>query len=79
MDGFTGYETAAQEVLPQAQAVMDPLHVVRLAGDKATDIRCRLQIEQHAHRGRKGDLLYKAKKILLTGQENHTHIGRESF
>jgi transposase len=33
MDGFTGFMTATSEELPGAVAVMDPLHVVRLAGD----------------------------------------------
>jgi transposase len=31
MDGFGGYKTAATEVLPDATAVMDPVHVVALA------------------------------------------------
>ena len=39
MDGFTGFKTATAEELPDAVAVMDPFHVVRLAGD-ALD-RCR--------------------------------------
>jgi len=30
MDGFTGYKTAAAEELPQAVAVMDPFHVVKV-------------------------------------------------
>jgi transposase len=30
MDGFTGFKTAAAEELPDAVAVMDPFHVVRL-------------------------------------------------
>ena len=33
MDGFTGFKTATTEELPDAVAVMDPFHVVRLAGD----------------------------------------------
>jgi transposase len=33
MDGFTGFKTATTEALPDAVAVMDPFHVVRLAGD----------------------------------------------
>jgi transposase len=37
MDGFTGFKTAAAEELPDAVAVMDRFHVVRLAGD-ALDI-----------------------------------------
>ena len=33
MDGFTGFKTATSEELPDAVAVMDPFHVVRLADD----------------------------------------------
>jgi len=33
MDGFSGFKTAAAEELPDAVPVMDPFHVVRLAGD----------------------------------------------
>jgi transposase len=33
MDGFTGFKTATTEELPDAVTVMDPFHVVRLAGD----------------------------------------------
>ena len=59
MDGFTGFKTATTEELPDAVAVMDPFHVVRLAGD-ALD-RCRRRVQQaiHGHRGRKGDPLYR--------------------
>ena len=44
MDGFTGFKTATTEELPDAVAVMDPFHVVRLAGD-ALD-RCRRRVQQ---------------------------------
>ena len=33
MDGFTGFKTATAEEMPDAVAVMDPFHVVRLASD----------------------------------------------
>lgn len=33
MDGFSGFKTATTEELPDAVTVMDPFHVVRLAGD----------------------------------------------
>ena len=66
MDGFTGFKTATVEELPDAVAVMDPLHVVRLAGD-ALD-RCRRRIQQtiHRHRGRAADPLYRARRTLHT-------------
>ncbi len=34
MDGFAGYKTAATAVVPDAVTVMDPFHVVALAGTK---------------------------------------------
>jgi transposase len=69
MDGFTGFKTATAEELPDAVAVMDPFHVVRLAGD-ALD-RCRRRVQQaiHGNRGRKGDPLYSARRTLHTGAD----------
>ena len=43
MDGFAGYKTAATEVIPDAVTVMDPFHVVALAGAKLDLIRQRIQ------------------------------------
>ncbi len=67
MDGFTGFKTATTEELPDATTVMDPFHVVRLAGD-ALD-RCRRRVQQaiHGHRGRTSDPLYSARRTLHTG------------
>ena len=51
MDGFGGYKTAATEVLPEATAVMDPFHVVALAGAKLDLTRQRIQQQTCGHRG----------------------------
>ena len=64
MDGFTGYATAVEEQLPQADKVMDPFHVVHLAADKLTSCRQRLQRETTGRRGRKDDPLYKHRRTL---------------
>lgn len=69
MDGFTGFKTAAQEVLPDAIAVMDPFHVVKLAGDALDRVRQRVQHETLGRRGRKNDPLYRMRKVFLTGKE----------
>lgn len=66
MDGFAGYATATKQVLPHAQAVMDPFHVVHLAADKLTVCRQRLQRMTTGRRGKKNDPLYKDRKTLLT-------------
>ena len=67
MDGFTGFKTATTEELPEAVAVMDPFHVVRLAGDALDQCRRRVQQQLHGHRGRSGDPLYGARRTLHTG------------
>jgi len=69
MDGFTGFKTAAAEELPDAVAVMDPFHVVRLAGDALDQCRRRVQQDTCGHRGRKGDPLYAARRTLHTGAD----------
>ena len=43
MDGFGGYKNAAVEALPDAVTVMDPFHVVALAGHKLDLCRQRVQ------------------------------------
>ncbi len=62
MDGFQGYATAANAVIPEATKVMDPFYVVRLAGDKLTTCRQRLQLETLGRRGKKNDPLYKTAR-----------------
>ena len=69
MDGFSGFKTATAEELPDAVAVMDPFHVVRLAGDALDECRRRVQQDTCGHRGRKGDPLYSARRTLHTGAE----------
>ncbi len=82
MDGFTGFKTATTEELPDAVAVMDPFHVVRLAGEALDRCRQRVQQQTLGHRGHKNDPLYSARRALhtgtglLTGKQNErlTHL-----
>lgn len=69
MDGFIGFKTATSEELPDAVAVMDPFHVVRLGGEALDDCRRRTQQATLKHRGRKHDPLYGARRTLLTGAD----------
>jgi transposase len=77
MDGFTGFKTATTEELPDAVAVMDPFHAVRLAGDAMDDCRRRVQHHLHGHRGRNGDPLYNARRTLHTGADLLTDKQRD--
>lgn len=69
MDGFTGFKTAAAEELPTAVAVMDPFHVVKLAGEAVEKCRQRVQQATCGHRGRRGDPLYQARRTMMTGTD----------
>ena len=69
MDGFAGFKSATTEELPDAVAVMDPFHVVRLAGDALDRCRRRVQQDLHGHRGRRDDPLYRARRTLHTGSD----------
>ena len=77
MDGFAGYHTATRQNLPEAMPVMDPFHVVALAGEKLTTCRQRLQQQIHGHRGRKDDLLYRGRRTLLPRQRLLTNRQQE--
>ena len=59
MDAFAGYKHAVRKAVPHAREVLDPFHVVRLAGDKLTQCRQRLQQEATGRRGTKQDPLYR--------------------
>jgi transposase len=77
MDGFTGFKTAAAEEIPDAVAVMDPFHVVRLAGDALDRCRRRVQQNLHGHRGLAADPLYRSRRTLHTGADLLTNNQRE--
>ena len=77
MDGFTGFKTAAAETVPDAVAVMDPFHVVALAGDALDRCRQRVQQDTCGHRGRTGDPLYGIRRVLRTGAELLTDRQRQ--
>ena len=70
MDGFAGFKTAAvQELKEDVTVVMDPFHVVRLAGQSLELSRRRVQQQTLGHRGRAGDPLYSARRTLSTGAD----------
>jgi transposase len=67
LDPAAGYRAALIEHLPNATLVVDHFHAVKLANAAIDDIRRRVQQEQLGHRGRKGDPLYRARRVLVTG------------
>ncbi|WP_412728240.1 transposase [Corynebacterium belfantii] len=70
MDGFSGFKTASVEELPEAVEVMDPFHVVKLAGDTpSTRYAAASSRRPPGHRRRATDPLYRARRTLHTGAD----------
>jgi transposase len=61
--------------LDHATRVADPFHVVRAANRCLDQVRRRVQNETTGHRGRKGDPLYRIRKLLVTGAERLDGMG----
>lgn len=72
LDPFRGYANAIRDELPDAIAVLDAYHVVRLGVKALDECRQRVQQETLGHRGRKGDPLYRIRGLLRHGVEHLT-------
>jgi transposase len=71
------YRRAIVGHLDHAVRVADPFHVVRVANRVVDKVRRRVQQETLGHRGRKGDPLYRIRKLLLKGSERLDERGHE--
>ncbi len=69
MDLSGPYRAAFDTMLPDAEQVADPFHVVKHANEKLDECRRRVQNETLGHRGRKNDPLYRCRRLLLKAHE----------
>ena len=69
LDMSGSYQVAYDQILPHARQVADPFHVVRLANQRLDEVRRRVQNETLGHRGRKGDPLYRIRRLLTKAHE----------
>ena len=69
LDMSATYAAVYSVTLPKASQVVDPFHLVALANRALDGVRRRVQTEQTGHRGRKDDPLYRARRVLLRGEE----------
>lgn len=72
LDPFRGYANAIRDELPDAIAVLDAFHVVRLGTAVVDEVRRRVQQEILHRRGHRDDPLYKIRGLLRHGAENLT-------
>ena len=72
LDPFRGYANAIHNGLPDAVAVLDAFHVVRLGTQAVDEVRRRVQQDTLGRRGHKHDPLYKIRGLLRHGVEHLT-------
>jgi transposase len=72
LDPFRGYANAIRDGLPDAVAVLDAFHVVRLGTQVVDEVRRRVQQDTLGRRGHKDDPLYKIRGLLRHGAEHLT-------
>ena len=77
MDAFAGYKKAAVRQTPHAVEILDPFHIVRLAGDRPAGVRRRLRRERTGRRGTRTDPLYQGRRILPGTAASRTDRQRE--
>jgi transposase len=69
LDMSATYAAVYSVMLPKASQVVDPFHAISLANRCLDAVRRRVQSEQTGHRGRRDDPLYRARRVLLMGEE----------
>ncbi len=72
LDMSATYAAVYSVILPKAAQVVDCFHVISLANRALDTVRRRVQNEQTGHRGRRDDPLYRARRVLLAGEERLT-------
>ena len=75
LDLSGAYRRAFEAALPGARQVADPFHVVRLANHSVDEVRRRTQNDTLGGRGRKGDPLYRARRLLISAHERLSERG----
>jgi transposase len=77
LDPFRGYANAIRDELPDAVAVLDAFHVVKLGSTALDEVRRRVQQQTLHRRGHKDDPLYRIRRTLMTGLEHLTDKQRQ--
>jgi transposase len=69
LDMSNTYAAVYSVVLPGADQVVDPFHVIALANRCLDSVRRRVQSERFGRRNKGNDPLYRARRVLVMGEE----------
>lgn len=79
LDLSATYKSVFDATVPHAVQVADPFHVVKHATFQLDQCRRRVQQELTGHRGRKGDPLFRARRLLAKAHERLDERGTEKL
>lgn len=79
LDLSATYKAVFDATFPHAVRVADPFHVVKHATLQLDQCRRRVQQELLGHRGRKGDPLFRARRLLAKAHERLDERGNEKL
>ncbi len=79
LDLSATYKSVFDATVPHAVQVADPFHVVKHATFQLDQCRRRVQQELLGHRGRKGDPLFRARRLLAKAHERLDERGNEKL
>ncbi len=69
LDMSNTYAAVYSVVLPRADQVVDPFHVIALANRCLDSVRRRVQAERFGRRNKGNDPLYRARRVLVMGED----------
>ena len=79
LDLSATYKSVFDATVPNAIQVADPFHVIKHATFQLDQCRRRVQQELLGHRGRKGDPLFRARRLLAKAHERLDERGNEKL
>jgi transposase len=69
LDMSRTYQAVYRVATPKICQIIDRFHVIKNANAALDQVRRRVQIEQNGHRGRKGDPLYRSRRLLVMNHD----------
>jgi len=76
IDPSAAFRSAVRNWLPKARVSVDHFHLVKLANDMVTTVRRRVSWETHGRRGRRVDLTWANRLLLMRGYDTLSDRGR---
>lgn len=76
IDPSASFRSAVRRWLPKARVAVDHFHLVKLGNDMLTGVRRRVSWDRHDRRGRKADLAWAHRLLLLRGYDTLSPRGK---